>query len=220
MKIKTPFFYLEAEYLFLIFSFICLFSNKMRSYFAPFYLCYLFISFHELSHIFVASLFGKKLDTIKLTLSGVNAKFEKSKYVLNEETSYLHNIFIYLAGPMSNIILAVIFHDQRYIFDINISLAIINMLFIYPLDGYNILLDVFGDFKYRKKYLNIIEKVFLLVLIFFSFIQILYSKNISISIFTVYILLIRSKEKINISKEKYDVKKMFHLNDKNITIFK
>lgn len=190
MKFRTPFFYVEVEYLFLIFSFICIFSEKMRDYFAYFYMCYLFILFHELSHIFVASLFGKKMEKLKLTLSGVNVKFEREKYILKSENEYFHNMLIYFAGPLSNIILAMIFHSNIMIYEINICLGMINLLPIYPLDGYNILKNVLGN-NYKNIYLDIIGNITLIVLFLISIYQILFLKSISILIFSVYIFLIK-----------------------------
>lgn len=195
MKIRTPFCIIEFEYLFLIFSFVCIFSLKARIYFTHFFICYLFIIFHELSHIFVASLLGKKLELFKLSLSGVNAKFEREKFKLDENESYFFNILIYFAGPFSNIILALIFHDVKMIYEINISLAIINLFPIYPLDGYNILINIIGNYNNKSKCLNIIEKVLLLLFFLISIYQFIYFKSVTIFIFSIYILLIKFFEK-------------------------
>ncbi|MDO4282200.1 MAG: hypothetical protein Q4D02_01065 [Clostridia bacterium] len=153
-------------------------------------MCYLFILFHELSHIFVASLFGKKMEKLKLTLSGVNVKFEREKYILKSENEYFHNMLIYFAGPLSNIILAMIFHSNIMIYEINICLGMINLLPIYPLDGYNILKNVLGN-NYKNIYLDIIGNITLIVLFLISIYQILFLKSISILIFSVYIFLIK-----------------------------
>lgn len=199
MKFRTPFCSIEFEYLFLIFSFVCLFSLKTRIYFSNFFVCYLFIVFHELSHVLVASLFGKKLELIRLSISGVNAKFEREKFKLDANESYFFNILIYFAGPFSNILLAIIFHNVEMIYEINLSLAIINLFPIYPLDGYNILKNVLGTFNSKYNYLNIIQNLLLFFLFLLSIYQFFYFKSITIFVFSIYILLIKCFEK-NASK--------------------
>ncbi len=201
MKIRTPFCYIEVEYLFLIFSFICIFSSKMRIYFTSFFMCYIFIIFHELSHVFVASILGKKIDNLKFTLSGMNVKFEREKYKLKNNDTYFNNILIYIAGPLSNIILALIFCKIRFILEINLTLAIINLFPIYPLDGYNILKNVFGNNIKRDIYLKFIEKFILSILMIISIYQLVFLKNISMLIFCIYILFIkRSKNWLKLAK--------------------
>ena len=91
----------------------------------------------------------------------MNVKFEREKYKIENEDSYFYNILIYLAGPISNIILALVFYRIRFIFEINLSLAIINLFPIYPLDGYNVLENVFGDNIKKNIYLKIIERIIL-----------------------------------------------------------
>lgn len=195
MKIRTPLCYIEVEYLFLIFSFICIFSSKMRIYFTSFFMCYIFIIFHELSHVLVASILGKKIENLKFTLSGMNVKFEREKYKLKNDDTYFFNMLIYLAGPLSNIILALLFYKIRFIFEINLSLAIINLFPIYPLDGYNVLENVFGNNIKKNIYLKFIERLVLIILIFISVYQLVFLKNISIFIFSIYILFLKRSKK-------------------------
>lgn len=195
MKIRTPLCYIEVEYLFLIFSFICIFSSKMRIYFTSFFMCYIFIIFHELSHVIVASILGKKIENLKFTLSGMNVKFEREKYKLKNDDTYFFNMLIYLAGPLSNIILALLFYKIRFIFEINLSLAIINLFPIYPLDGYNVLENVFGNNIKKNIYLKFIERLVLIILIFISVYQLVFLKNISIFIFSIYILFLKRSKK-------------------------
>lgn len=203
MKIRTPFCYIEVEYLFLIFSFICIFSYKTRIYFTSFFSCYMFILFHELSHVLVASILGKKVELLKFSLSGMNAKFESEKYKLIEEKSYFTNMIIYLAGPLSNILFAIIFRYNSFIRDVNISLAIINLFPIYPLDGYNILMNVLGDYKGAEKCLVIIENIIFSILIIVSVYQLIFLKNISIVIFTMYIFVLKRQRKMAKNGKKY-----------------
>ena len=62
MKIKTPFFDIKIDIIFIIIMFIFLFSNNIRSFLSSYLICYLFIVFHESSHMFVATLFEKEIE--------------------------------------------------------------------------------------------------------------------------------------------------------------
>ena len=85
------------------------------------------------------------------------------------------------------------------IYEINLSLAIINLFPIYPLDGYNILKNVLGTFNSKYNYLNIIQNLLLFFLFLLSIYQFFYFKSITIFVFSIYILLIKCFEK-NASK--------------------
>ena len=188
MKIKTPYFIIEFEVIFLIVFFSFIFSNEIKKLLFSFYICYLFIIFHELSHMLVASIFGKKIELFKFRLAGVNICFNnKNKLNKNKE------ILIYFAGPLSNIILALLFSYNKMIFEINLCFAIINLMPIYPLDGYNIVLNILRNTKvdkYKKYILKNISLIILNLLIILSILQICLYNNPSISIFLIYIFLL------------------------------
>ena len=191
MKIKTPYFIIEFEVIFLIVFFSFILSNEIKKILFSFYLCYLFIIFHELSHMLIGVIFGKEIKIFKFTLSGVNISFSKY-YMLNK----FKEILIYLAGPISNIFLAIIFSYNKMIFEINICLAIINLLPIFPLDGYNIIYNLLRDTKLeksRKCILKILYIVIFTLLILLAIIELFMYKNISILIFFIYIILIYFK---------------------------
>ena len=193
MKLKTPYFIIEFEVIFLIVFFSFLFSNEIRKILFSFYICYLFIIFHELSHIFIAALFGKEINSFKFSISGVNIEFNNVKRL-----SKFKEILIYFAGPISNLFLALIFSNNKMIFEINLCLCIINLLPIYPLDGYNIIINILRNTKLDKnkyKILNYSTVIILIMLFFLSIIQFIYSKNIFIFIFFLYILCIYLKSK-------------------------
>ena len=198
MKIRTPFFTLEIEYLFLIILLINIFSEHFRKYIYSYFICYLFILFHELAHMLVATLFGKEIDTFKVSISGVNISLKKDYTA--KKSNFFVNIIIFLAGPLSNIFLALLFKNNIMIYQINIFLAIINLLPIYPLDGYNILINILkGIFNVNVSNSNIfmkyINNIFFLLLLVISIYQIIIFKNISILIFLIYIFLINQNRK-------------------------
>lgn len=197
MKIKTPYFTLEIEILFIITLLISIFSLNFRNYLSNYYICYLFILFHELSHMFVASIFGKEINQFKLSLSGVNISF-KEEYLNSMNIFKIKNILIYAAGPLSNILLSILFINNKMIFSINIFLAILNLLPIYPLDGYNILeciLNIFFNVEKCNIIIDIISKFLFLLLFILAIFQLIILKNPSILIFLIYIIILNESYK-------------------------
>lgn len=193
MKIKTPLMIIEFEILFIIIFFIFLFSNKVKKLLFSFYICYLFIIFHELAHLFIATIFGKNIKKFKFSLSGVNISFEK-----NILLSKYKEIFIYLAGPISNLIIALLFRYNNMIFNLNIALFFVNLFPIYPLDGYNILFNLLRKTKYEKikiDILNILTIINFFIIGVLSTVQLVIYRNISFCIFFSYVLLIYQKNK-------------------------
>lgn len=177
MKINNFFFPIEVDFVLIIVVLSSLLSKTIAIYLSAFYLCYLFILFHEFSHILFASLFGYEVKKMKLSLSGVCVSFNKE---INSEI-YLKNILIYFAGPASNYILALIFHNNSLIFSLNIFLGTLNLFPIYPLDGYNVLkiLLNYKVFSFNKINIEFIRKCIL-----YSFICIWYiSDNCKIKYF-------------------------------------
>ena len=79
MKIKTPFFIIEIEILFFIILLVSLFSITFRNYLANYFICYFFIIFHELSHMFVGTIFGEEIELFKFSVSGVSIRFVEEK---------------------------------------------------------------------------------------------------------------------------------------------
>ncbi|MEG2310632.1 MAG: hypothetical protein RSB76_01435, partial [Clostridia bacterium] len=161
MKINTPYFIIEIEWLLIIVIFITILSPKVETTLQPFFVCYLFILFHELSHVFVASIFGKNMDKFKISLSGVCVSFEKRRYEYKNKykKNDIYDLFIYLAGPISNILLALIFRNNILIFQLNMSLAILNLIPIFPLDGYNIFKSLLQIFNVENFKIEIISDI-------------------------------------------------------------
>ena len=85
MKIKTPLFDIKIDILFLIVMFIFLLYSKVRIFFSSFFICYLFIVFHEASHMLVASIFGKSIESFNISLFGVSITFKKEHYSISNK---------------------------------------------------------------------------------------------------------------------------------------
>lgn len=183
MKIKTNSFLCEIENLLIIILISFFFSDKIKLFLTSYFVCYLFIIFHELSHIIFASLFGKKIKKIKLSLAGVCVIFN------NDDLKIVEKLIMYMAGPVANICLAVAFYNIDFIFEINIFLAILNLVPVYPLDGYNILKCILDLIHINV--LKNVEYTFLSLLFFISIYILFYSYNPSLFIFFIYIMLIK-----------------------------
>lgn len=199
MKIKTPLFDIKIDILFLIVMFIFLLYSKLRIFFSSFFVCYLFIVFHEASHMLVASIFGKSIESFNISLFGVSITFKKEHYSVSNKITdrgtCIKNILIYLAGPVSNFILAIVFEDIKIVFDINLFLGVVNLIPIYPLDGYNILNNILL-FKYDEekieKIISIINYIFFIVLFVLGGVCVIVLYNPSLILFLIYILIIKS----------------------------
>ena len=121
MKIEVkPVFWIAA-------AVICLLG-----YGEDFFVMLLFALIHEGGHIAAAWIFGKKCRKINITPIGVYA--EINGYY---DIGAVGGIFIAAAGPLVNIIIAVLcrYIGLLYIYELNIALAVFNLLVIYPLDG-------------------------------------------------------------------------------------
>lgn len=199
MKIKAPLFDIKIDILFLIVMFIFLLYSKLRIFFSSFFVCYLFIVFHEASHMLVASIFEKSIESFNISLFGVSITFKSEHYSISNKITdrgtCIKNILIYLAGPVSNFILAIIFEKIKIVFDINLFLCVVNLIPIYPLDGYNILKNILL-FKYDEekieKIINIINYIFFIVLFILGALSIIVLYNPSLILFLIYILIIKN----------------------------
>ncbi|MBR1884467.1 MAG: hypothetical protein IJ809_06040 [Clostridia bacterium] len=173
MRIKIKGIVIELKYMLIVLIILTIISEKTRNFLYYYIACYMFVMFHEFSHILVASIFRYKCRRVELSICGMSANIELGKNIMK-------NVLIFLAGPMSNIILAIIFYNNQFIFSINVVLAVVNLLPIYPLDGYRI-----------KKALGIKNQFVEYITYFLLFILFIITKNLSIIIFLVYIILLK-----------------------------
>lgn len=99
---------------------VCLFIHNLRFYF----ILYLFIFFHELSHLALACAMGVKYSCVHLFPWGCVLSIDLIP-------SKLKSVCVLLAGPMFNILMFLlnIFPKE------NLSLALFNLMPVMPLDG-------------------------------------------------------------------------------------
>lgn len=159
-----------------------------------FAMSFIFILLHELGHAITGITLGLKVKKININVFGLSIEFENyGKERINNK------IIIDMAGPAINIIsfiVAVIFKNEEIAY-INILLAIINLLPIYPLDGgrivKNLLLKKY-NYKQVVGYTEKISKNTLIIITAVSSLVILYIKNFGIFLVIIYLWSIALKE--------------------------
>ncbi len=184
MRIKV-----DVKIFFIIILYIFMQSTKI------FALTFIFILLHELGHLVTGITIGLKVKKINIHISGLSVEFENYGKQRNA-----NKIVVDIAGPLINIIALVIaiIIKQEEIAYINLLLAIVNLLPIYPLDGGQILRTLLRKRFTYKETINFIESISQYTLIILTAIAscyLLIGKNIGIFIAILYLWAIIFKEK-------------------------
>lgn len=117
---------------------------------------------HELSHYFVALKYFYKCERIEISAFGLTLYGDFEEAVSKEQTA------IALAGPLANIVIAVILFAAWYIYPeiyvftrdflyANLSIGLINLLPCYPLDGGKALLGILTKKKSYTSSLKVVK---------------------------------------------------------------
>lgn len=183
-----------------IFILIFLLTNQIKIY----VILILFALIHELGHMIVGILLGFKPVKLEIMPYGLSIGFEVkcedyNKKIKNGNMLSIKKLIIALAGPITNLIITIIFLifnitffriERELVVYSNILIGTFNLIPIYPLDGgrivNNILHIIFG-LKKSHKYTNQISKVTICLLTAICSIVILYIRNIAILIILAYL---------------------------------
>lgn len=127
---------------------------------------------HEIGHIIAIYIVGAGSFRVRLSFQGINLIYDAKL------RSYGSDAFVAFCGPFLNLLLFIIFYlyfksnplneSYAYISAINFALALINLLPIFPLDGYTIFksfLMVSSDYSTAMKISNGVSKFFLFLLL-------------------------------------------------------
>ena len=181
---------------------ICFFTRQLESM----AIAYFIMLVHELSHLAAALFIGLKPARIAIYPFGINLKL-KNKMIY----SFLDEVILYAAGPLSNICMALaslFFFDKiPYSYDFyiqNIVLFVFNMLPIVPLDGGIIAKKIIAHNVGYKKADKIMKIISIAVVCMLGFVGIYMSviKSFNYSVCFICIFLICN---IAMSKEKYNI---------------
>lgn len=178
---------------------LCILFSNVRKYLINYFMCFLFITFHEAAHFLVLSILGIRVDSMCIKLSGLNIN-------IKEKIKGIKGVLVYLAGPFANFVLGIIFKFIPMVFEINIMLCIINLIPIYPLDGYNIfeiIITKFCNKDKSKKVIKTFSKIIAVILIVIGILQVVMFKNPSIFILSLYTYFISFQEYYKNNSELY-----------------
>lgn len=171
----------------------------------------IFIIIHEIVHALVGILLGFKPKVFKLNPLGVLIEF----YSYNN-ASYIKKILIFLAGPISNILLSSIFYFIDIEFELktkliytNLLIGIFNLIPIIPLDGGRIFKEILTNFignKNANEFMIISTKVILAIITLIYSIVIFKMKNIAIFLLIIYLwyLYLIEEKKVKMVSKVYD----------------
>ena len=180
------------------------------------------ILLHELGHFFTAKKLGYKLS--KFSLSGYGVSLSS----LDEKIDSKEEIFIALAGPLTNILSAVLmcgiwwlcpptyFFTHQFVF-CSVVLGLINLLPAYPLDGGRIFTNISSSLLKEKTSKNF-TFIFNLMIIFLFFTLFIVScfRNFNPTLLLFSIFLIGGLVELK-SSTSYEKINIFHKTAKNFS---
>ncbi|WP_291648755.1 site-2 protease family protein [Clostridium sp.] len=206
------------------------------SYNRMFIFALIWVFLHELTHILVALKFGCKFYNIEFHVFGM-----KAELIDIDSLKENQKIIVYLSGALLNIVLAIFFYiinikyNSSFIetsMNLNIGLAVFNLLPAYPLDGSRILEIILSKkmlFKKAQKIISIVSfSIATLFIIISAIIYIfLHSINLSMIIGAIIIIYITRMEEhttmyitmSNVVKKRNKLLKSKYIENKSISVY-
>ena len=148
----------------------------------------LFVFFHELGHMIVGMCFRLKVDYMEIMPFGFSIRFQEKEYKIDgKKKANIRKILVALAGPLVNILCMIVMImiqiEQVELIYANLLIGMFNLLPIYPLDGGRMLeaiMDMKLDYQRKRKYLERVSKITMVMLTGIASILLFYYKNILI----------------------------------------
>ena len=206
------------------------------SYNRMFIFAFIWVFLHEVTHILIALKYGCKFYNISFHIFGLNAELSDINILKDKE-----KIIIYASGAVVNIAVAVFLYFLSFKYsnsfietsiNLNIGLAVFNLLPAYPLDGSRILEVILSKkilFKKAQRIIGIISFIIagLFIVIGIYIYIFLHSLNFSMLMGAIIIIYITRMEEStsmyitmgNIVKKRKKILKDNYIENKSISVY-
>lgn len=163
----------HLSFFWIFFFVLSIYSNVVKIYLIIFLLLFI----HEMGHVFIALLFGYKVEKISIYPFGFSANIEhfnhldpiKSIMILIGGIGF-HLIFPFFFKLLYEMnLISYVFYE--YLNHVNFSIFIFNLLPIFPLDGGRFLLSIsrlFFNYRISKQIVQLISGIVILIFLIYS----------------------------------------------------
>ncbi len=191
-------------------------------------ICFIIVFLHEFVHYFTARMLGFSGFDVEILPIGATLRVKDI-----EEATYRQDFIISISGPLSNLILAVVFYFLGYklLFQTNLTLGIFNFIPASPLDGGRMVRDLLSNKMVFKRahiftiYISLFIGYLLIFLNLILFFKNIFNINLSIIALFIVFCAYKEKERIvyvimgDIIKKKAKIINRGYMENKSTSIF-